>query len=358
MRVRPWIPLAAALATPLGAQAQAPSADGACGHATGVADSEAALLMSPELFVSLGVVSAALDEEGLGAPTPRLLIGADYSVSKLWQGMTVKRRALAECERARALAALAPALDLRSSLGLLPALTARSQVLKDALPRAEAIARAVASEVEDGRASREEERAIAQALDGLRLLAHQTALDADRLQRGPAPADFQAALRRYRDASARAEALSGSLRAQSAWDVAVRGGYERLFDVPQSVPLFGMVTVSYNLGGLFQGDANRRAVAGVRQESDGDFDSVGQKLRQLLDELSAQRAADRTRLEQARTRLADLQSQARQLEALTTHEVDRFRRSVFFERVSAEAEVAFLEAHLRALEALTKEPLR
>jgi hypothetical protein len=245
-------------------------------------------------------------------------------------------------------------------LGRLPALVARAKVLQEALPRAEAQAREVAAEVEDGRASREEQNALALQLDGLRQLLHQTQLDQAKLgaQHASPGAALQAALRTYRQANGLYEALSGSLRAKGAWDVAVRGGYEKLFDVSQSVPLFGMVTVSYNLGGLFQGGANRRAVEGARAETDADFSGAGQALQRLWDGLTAQLEADRARLVQTRTRLADLKGQADQLEAVPTHEVDRFRRAVFFQLIFAQADEAYLWAHVRSLEAILKEGAR
>jgi len=342
------------------AEAPRPLAEGACAHAAGVADSQAALLESPDLFASLGVVSAALNGEGLGSPTPRLLIGAEYSLSRLLQGRTLRARAEVECERARALAALAPALAMGEDLGRLPALVARARVLQEALPRAEALAGEVATEVEQGRASREEQSAVSLQLDGLRQLAHQTQLDQAKLlaQHAAPGTELQAALRRYRQANGRYEALSGSLRAKAAWDVAVRGGYEKLFDVSQSVPLFGMVTVSYNLGGLFQGGANRRAVEGARAEADADFSGAARSLERLRDGLAAELEADRARLTQTRTRLADLQGQADQLKAVPTHEVDRFRRAVFFQLTFAQADEAYLSAHVHSLEAILKEGAR
>jgi hypothetical protein len=362
-RSLPLVALAApvlALAAPPPASALlAPNAgaEGACERAEGAASSEAALLMSPELFASLGVVSASLNGDALGAPTPRLLVGADYSLSRLLQGMTLKEQAAAACAKARALAALAPEIALGDALGRLPALTARGRALQEAMPRAEALVREVASEVEEGRASREELNALAQAMDALRQLAHQTRVEAAKLSQHPPvdPRAFRAELAALRAANVRYASLGGSLRAKRAWDLAVRGGYEELFDVDQSVPVFGMVTVSYNLGGLFQGSANRRAVEGAGRELDTDATGPGQALRQLVEGLKAQLALERARREETRTRLTDLEGQARQLEAITTHEVDRFRRSVFFQEVQARAELAYLEAHVHALEALVQD---
>jgi SMC interacting uncharacterized protein involved in chromosome segregation len=116
-----------------------------------------------------------------------------------------------------------------------------------------------------------------------------------------------------------------------------------------------MVNVSYNLGGLYQGSANRRAGEGAGKEVETDATGPGQTLRQQVEGLKAQLALERARREETRTRLTDLEGQARQLEAITTHEVDRFRRSVFFQEVQVRAELAYLEAHVHALEALVQD---
>lgn len=361
MRSRPWLALSAAVLAPARAWADPPAmAQGACEHASGVAESQASLLMSPEVFASLGVVSASFNDQGLGSPTPRLLIGADYSVSKLVQGLTLEQRARVECDRARALAALTPAIAQGDELGLLPALRARAQVLHDVLPQAMTLAHEVQVEVQDGRASREELDAISQRLDALQRLTHQTDADQARLAQSPtlSAQEFRTALAAYREADVRFESLNGSLRAQTAWDVGVRGGYERLFDVKQSVPLFGMITLSYNLGGLFQASANRRAVEGVRTMDAVDPAGVGTQVRQLLGALEAQLAAERSRLNETHTRLADLAGQWDELGRIQTHQVDRFRRAVFFELAQTRADVAFLESHVRSLEALVNEGSR
>src|SRR5690606_12323529 len=57
----------------------------------------------------------------------------------------------------------------------------------------------------------------------------------------------------YWQADREVEEAEGELRRVQAFGLELKGGYEELLTVEQGVPLFGLVTLSYNLGHLWQG---------------------------------------------------------------------------------------------------------
>src|SRR4051812_34832140 len=100
---------AAAAAPEAAAPAASPPAPAArssaayCQYVRGVADSESALLLSPSLFAQFGVINGAgfLSADIFTPPptTLRLSAGLRYSAARIYQGVTLRARARAECER-------------------------------------------------------------------------------------------------------------------------------------------------------------------------------------------------------------------------------------------------------------------
>ncbi|HEX9102217.1 MAG TPA: hypothetical protein VF997_08445, partial [Polyangia bacterium] len=125
-----------------GAEELSQEGDAFCGFVGGVARSESALLLSPQLFVDYGWVNGndVLNSGTMGVSTlpatQRLTAGLRYSFSGLLQGITARQRARAECERYRASSALLRfVVDNRE--GISPAsLDAKLAVLRAAAERA------------------------------------------------------------------------------------------------------------------------------------------------------------------------------------------------------------------------------
>ncbi len=106
-----------------------------------------------------------------------------------------------------------------------------------------------------------------------------------------------------------------------------------------------------NLGALFQGGANDRAVAGRRRpvRSGRDpiaADATAERLRVIVEtetETETKREQETAALE------ADLQRQLDALTRLGGEESKRYRQTAWFEWIKIRAEHAYLTAHLRAL---------
>ena len=341
------------------------AAAGACTFVRGVADAEADVLVGPELFGRFGgvnLVESTVDNgTTLGAEKQRLTLGVNYSLGKLYQGLTIKKRGDAECRRETARAGLEGALYAGTDYAKGPALAAREQVLRQALPESQKIVDQIREDVRKQAATAEELEAARLRLDALQGLLAQTVLERERLPTPTAqqstPAALGQLLQELRTADDEVEQIAGRLRAASAWDVSVRGAYDKVFDITQttSPPIFGMVTVSYNLGGLFQSSANARAREGRRQRAAEDLAGVDRRAAELLRQLRAMRSAEEMRLREVTVLTADLAQQLKQVQALQTARVRRFAELLWFELTRMRAEQAFLQVHLKDLAAVLGE---
>lgn len=351
-----WVACGLVVGLGSAASAQEPSPPGYCDMVRGVAAAEAALLKAPEAFASAGVVNpgeAAGAGTGvpLGRPRARLTAGLNYDVVGLLRGVTLQQRAEAECERYRVLQALQAAVKQGTSIGAEVALQARAQVLEQELAGAERLLSAARGEVEAGRSTLEELNVVQLRVDGLRALAHQTRQELERLRALPHLEErpLPALLAGLRSADARVEALSAELRSTLAWRVRLQAGYDELIGVPQSLPLFGLVTVSYNLGNPWQPAANAQAAEGRRRALEEDVQGLVQEVTRLVGELRAAWHAEQARLREVGVLVADLEHQLRELESLETLKVRHYRDYLRLELARLRAERAWLQAHVQEL---------
>ncbi|RKH00650.1 hypothetical protein D7V97_30015 [Corallococcus sp. CA053C] len=343
-------------------RARSEPAWGYCERVRGTSRAEAALELAPEVFASIGVVNTGDAEGGsdqmpLGVPRLRLTAGLGYDFIGIYRGDKLRLRAEAECRRYQALAALQGAVRQGARLGETAALRARARALAESLPRAETLVAELRDELRDGGATLEELNAVQVRLDHLRALARDTEQAQARIALEPALAegtDLGALLSAFESADDQVEALSGRLRRARAWRLSVRGGYDKVFDVEQDTPLFGQLTLGYNLGALWQGRANAQAREGRRLETRDAVDGTPRQVRQLLGELRITEQAEHARLGEVSTLVADLQGQLREVERLETRQVRRFRDYLLLELARLQAEQAYLGAHLETLQALLK----
>jgi hypothetical protein len=360
------VALPAAAQTPAGDREASlrAAAAGACAFARGVADAESYVLVGPELFGRFGgvnLVESTVNGTTLGAEKQRLTLGVNYSLGHLYQGLTVRKRGDAECRRETARVGLEAALYAGPDYAKGPALAAQAQVLQTALPEGQKIVDDLRDEVRKQQATAEELEAARLRLDTLRALLSQTVLERERLPPAAAQPSAQAALAQllkdFRAADDELEEIAGRLRFASAWDLSVRGAYDKVFDATQttSPPLFGMVMVSYNLGGLFQPAANARAREGRRQRAAEDLAGVDRRAAELLRQLRAMRSAEDMRLRDVAVLTADLEQQLKQVQNLQTARVRRFGELLWFELTRLRAEQVFLQVHLKDLALVTGE---
>lgn len=328
-----------------------------CRYVEGVADSLADLEQGPVVFGTGGIVSGADVSPGgsILGPTTRVIAGASYSLSGLYRGAALRNGAEAECHRYALVSGLHAFLENNKEGITRGSLVAKLAVLDEAIPRAEQTLAATRAAMATSRATVEQVEAMQVRVDSLRAEAAETRAGLQALARMPAPPERSIAsvLADRDEAEAEAEKYDARVRMSHAWDVSVRGGYDRIFGSPVSyTPVFALATVTLNIGGLFQPAAENRATEGrvgwARAEVEGADDRVEQalvRLRSLLD-------VERKRLEETRVLLADLEVRYKELQSVAGEKVAEYAQVVWFDLVKTRADHAYFEAHVADLDRL------
>lgn len=327
------------------AHAETRESDGYCEWVEGVARSASDLLYAPALFGMFGygnepsLTTATGDVINQGF---RVQAGLSYKLSGIYEGSVMRDRAHYDCMRHRA-------LDRMQGETTHRALAARIKTLDAAIPEADKILAQIEADVEGRRATAQDLIATRLRVYELRDLAAQAHRALDAL---PAPVagatPLGGALAKYYAADEKIEQAEGTLRKMQAIDVSVRLGYDKFLDRSNGTPVFALVFVSFNLGGLWQGDANQRALIGRRKmvrEQDQLVDRTVKRLRELID-WEIRRARDTAAL------IADLETQMATLDRVGGDDTQRFRQTVWFEYVKVKAEHDYLVAHITSLKEL------
>jgi hypothetical protein len=341
--------MALAACSALAAPAATARADGYCDLVEGVASSESALLFAPEVFASYGYL-----DQGVIVTIPeasgddaRLTAGVAYRLSGILEGMAVKSRARADCQRHLALSRLQRATVYRG-------LAARARILDDAVERADRILEMIDRDFKQRRATAQEVTATRLRVDEIRAMAAATRGEIVRLGSVKGGGETGGAIRDYYLADDEMQKQEGRLRRLQAFDVSVRAGYDA-FTGPiddDENPLFAVVSVGINLGALFQGSGEERAAAGrrryVREERSSASEPSVRELR-LLAEQEKQRA------EQTAVLVEDLERQLADLKDVGGETGRRYRETVWFELVKIKAEHEYHKAYAAGLAELAGE---
>jgi hypothetical protein len=316
--------------------------DGYCDHVQGVAASESAILLAPEVFAQFGRIEQATSSAQPGADPGglRLIAGARYRLTGIYEGRATRARAAADCSRHRALEAIRGATRHR-------ALEARIRVLDAAIPEAEQLLAQVAADLDARRATTQDATATRLRVEELRRLA----LEARQaLAEIPAPRAAReppgGALAAYQRATAELERQEAKLRRARAIDLSVRAGVDQYLDGADAgdrSPVFAVLSLAVNVGVLAQGSGNARAAAGRARLARAGRGAVSTEAAAALADATAARARDTAALE------TDLGKQLETLARVTTEDGRRYRQTVWFEWVKARAERAYHEGYLEAL---------
>ncbi|MCU1277160.1 MAG: hypothetical protein JWM53_706, partial [bacterium] len=127
------------------------------------------------------------------------------------------------------------------------------------------------------------------------------------------------------------------------------GGYDRFFGLRDELPLFGVISLTFNPAAIYmpfaESDAARAKTRVVRLEND----AVEQKAELLASRLKALLAGERRRLGEVRVLLADVEGRIHAIEAIESDKLRRFRESMWFDWVKLKAEQEFLRVHVAEL---------
>lgn len=309
-------------------------ADPTCDHVRAIADANAALMSAPALFASAGSMPRSDFDEAL---EPRLIAGIDYSLTRILAGSATRARADAEC-RARAAATLVDAVPLAR------ALDAQIASLSTAITEGESTLARLEAAAREQLATRPELVALRLDLDALR-----ATLAAARRERAglgvppPSPIALTRVLADETAALAEIEAREARLRTLDGIDVSVRAAIDRGLYVEDTQAYVATLTVTFNMGLLFRGDAHDRA---ARARADLARDRAAT--------LDAQSAVDADRIAQLATVIADLERERALAAKLSGDDARRFERTLWRELATRKADHAFLVARTTAAQELRR----
>jgi hypothetical protein len=331
-----------------------------CDYVTSVADSDGALLRAPWLFSSFGTLrgTSSADSDVLDASTGdelvlRLQAGVGFSPTRYFLAGLLDQQARAECERHRAGAELRT-LGASQQGVTRAALEAKIEVLESALPDAERMLRASLDRLEASRTTLQEHGALELRVDGLREKLATASLELAALPRAePVSADVSGSFERLRRWTAAKEAVASRLRRAGALSLTLRGGYDELLGVPQSLPIFASVALEFNPGWFWQRSADERAERAHAEAVEADVLGQRQSLAAVAQQLAAQLVVIRRRLAEVRTSLGDLRERRARLEAAGSAAAREYAEYVWFDEVRWRADEAFLAEQLATLQRLT-----
>ena len=318
-----------------------PTTDGYCDWVENVAESASDDLYYPSLFGAFGYVkepSLTTAAEAVEAGI-RVQAGINYKLSGIYEGSLTRDRAHHDCMRHKALDRVQGETSYR-------ALEARIKTLDAALPEADKILAQIQTDVEGRRATAQDLVAMRLRVNELRGLSSDAHRALDALP-APTNAKLGGALAEYYEADEQIEKDEGLLRKMQGIDVSVKVGYDQFLDRQDNAPIFGLLTVSMNLGLFAQGSANDRALAGrrfmVREQHQVQLvDTTVKHLRELVD-------AEGKRIEETAILMSDLEKQMAVLDRVGGDDNRRYRQTVWFDYIKTVADHDYYAAHVSVL---------
>lgn len=340
-----------------------PAAADYCKYVSGVATSQAALLESPILFSSVGSAAAEILPSPLSATTvvanrTRFFGGATYSLGNIERGRALKQAARADCEQYEVTAGLEAFLQENWDAVTSDALDARAQVLREALVHAKQILSRSEKLLEAHVSTSQEYHGTQLRSDELLQILEQTESDMGKAAKSESLAMFplNEMLQRQQDLLTRQEIEQGKFRESGTWDISGTGGFQRILNANEPSPYFGSVTVSVNIGRLWQKGAERRATEGFHRWVEEDPTGPAMRTYMLLDHFHAIQTAEAKRLQETEILMRDLEQRLESVRDVDNESAQSYEDYVWFDYVKVKAEHAYLVAHLKDLAAVAGRP--
>ena len=334
---------------------------GYCDSVQGVADADGALLLAPQLFGSTGLVnggSVLTGDSAVSTSTAlRLTAGVRYDLVRLYRGILLKERARAECKRYQADATVRYWATSVFDVGEDAGQSAREDFVTRALPQAEALLRRQLEAFEQQQATQEEVYSTQVRLNALRSLKSSSAQKQAALRPIPVVAgqslDLAQVWSMVDEAEHAANAVeehSARIREAQAWTFDFRGGYDQTFtNQLKQVPAFGILQVSYNMGALFQGEANARAIDGAAADRAAGLSSLKFRVKELEQSLAKTEAAITQRLDEATWLEKDAHRRWQELQNAEGERAQNYADYLWFELIRHRAERIYLEERAAGL---------
>ena len=364
---------APAATTAATATATASLDDGYCDFVEGTASANAATLYAPELFGQFGHIEqpAFAETPSSSSQNLRIIGGVRWSLTNIIAGSATKSLASADCKRHNALAKLrlitgsmhGASASAPLALAAARALASKLRIYTDAQKDAERILAEVNADFEAKRTTLPDAVGIRMRLDELRANTAeiQSTLAGLPPEIAASDASLTELLDEYQRADAQVEKSSARLRTIRAYDVSIRGGVDQFLDgANQQANYFAVLQVGVNLGALWTGSGNSRAARGRKKFAASEMAAVSATTaadqsaadQTTPDQIRAVLDIDNKRLQQVTALAADLDQQMQTLTQVGGDDNKRFRQAIWFDAIKAKADLAYLQAHIQALNQL------
>ena len=318
------------------------SGDGYCEFVEGTAQAQSDLLYGPSVFGSFGYVKEPTVTSSSQPVTAgaRAVVGLQYNFVGIASGNATRALAKADCKRHQA-------LDRVQGETVYRALRAKKRVYDEAMADADKTMTGQEEDLKQHRITAQEVVATRLRVNELHDLREDTARQLDAL---PAPSKGEAlggALATYYRADTEMEQQSGRLRRLQGIDVTGRIGYDQYLDRTDNSPVFAVLQVTVNLGQIWMGDANARALAGrktaLREQHQVQLvDTTITHIKREIEQEST-RADETAALEQ------DLANQIASLDKVGGDDNKRYRQTVWFDWIKVKAEKMYFAQHVASL---------
>jgi hypothetical protein len=267
-------------------------------------------------------------------------------------GALVEERARAECRRYAAELSFQQ-LEADLDLDQEPALSAKLATLRAALPRAEELQRQSEQALAASQITLQEHALTRARVDALRQATMEAEFElASVSPRARAAVPARLASRVFEDlrlSEARRQEIEGQLRRAEGFGVSIRGGYDEVFGVPQSLPIFGAVTLDFAPGGFWQPAREREGAQARQRWVEHRIEAAQSQLRSTSERVRRQLEITERQIKELELRVAELEARSSELAQVDTPAAEEFRRDVWFELVRRQADLAFAQARAHTL---------
>ena len=328
-------------------------AEAYCEYIQATATSQSLPLIWPDLQLTGGILNAfEADQSSALVLRPRFMAGLRYSASSLVRGLTMRNQAAELCKHYRASTQLRGLVErTRDGLPRGP-LAAKLAVLQAALPQAEAVLARQRSALKQAQTTLMDVHNFESRLDGLRAAMTGAQQDLETASNPELSSGVETLIAERRAADENLQTYQQRLDSTALWDVTLRGGYDRIIDLPERLPVYGAVTLTVNLGVLALGDshavAQRAHAAWSAQEGGG----LEERVRHTQRRLSAMLTAHSQRVTDLERQVARLDDQQRTAGNAPGGNARTLVDALWFDRINAEADLAYAHAHTHELRSL------
>lgn len=332
-----------------------------CRYTEAIADSNRALAASPWLFGNAGTLPAsrgavpgeAVDATELGTPRLRVQAGVGLSPTRILRSASAQSLARLECRRYAVNAKMRRMLDLVMSdidhVGPAPLLE-KARVLREALTYGHNLNDSFRQRLEASVATLDDYRKLLMKLSELE---QQLRITEDELARQPARVPYGESWAALRAESERVAAetarVDGSVRKSQAFEVVIRGGYDRIFGVEQRVPVFASATLRFSPGWFWQRSAESRAESAAAEWRSRQGEAALPAPRQFVQQLEARLTIARQRRADLTRAITELKRRLNDVKAVPGEQSRRFSELLWLDTATLRADEAFVTKQIEEL---------